>query len=144
MGNKQKQSSSSNQNHLNQEAVKKNEEIFLINKNHFDFLYVIGRGGFGKVWKVNLKKYKTTFAMKEMLKAKVIEKRSERSIRYERELLSKMKHGFIVNMHYAFQDKDMLYLVIDFLSGGDMRFQLAKNKRFTEEQTSKKYNFINK
>jgi serine/threonine kinase 32 len=60
-----------------------------ISKNHFDFMYVIGRGGFGKVWKVYSKKYKRAYAMKEMSKARIIDKKSERSIRYEKELLSK-------------------------------------------------------
>lgn len=99
-------------------------------------MYVVGRGGFGKVWKVLLKKYKTEFAMKEMLKAKIIDKKSERSIRYERELLAKMRHPFIINMHYAFQDSSMLYLIMDFLNGGDLRYHISRNKRFSEEQTS--------
>lgn len=55
-------------------------------------MYIVGRGGFGKVWKVYLKKNKKVYAMKEMLKAKVIDKKSERSIKYERDLLAKMKH----------------------------------------------------
>jgi serine/threonine kinase 32 len=55
-------------------------------------MYVIGRGGFGKVWKVYSKKYKRAYALKEMAKAKIIDKKSERSIRYEKELLSKMNH----------------------------------------------------
>lgn len=70
-----------------------------------------------------------------MSKAKVIDKKSERSIRYERELLSKMRHPFIVNVHYAFQDITNLYLVIDLLTGGDLRYQISKYRKFTEEQT---------
>lgn len=108
----------------------------MVNKNNFEFLYVIGKGGFGKVWKVIHKKYKTYYAMKEMIKAKVIDKKSERSIRWERELLSKMRHGFICNMHYAFQDISTLYLVMDLLNGGDMRYHISRSKRFTEEQSS--------
>jgi serine/threonine kinase 32 len=107
-----------------------------ISKNHFDFMYVIGRGGFGKVWKVYSKKYKRAYAMKEMSKARIIDKKSERSIRYEKELLSKMNHPFIVNMYYAFQDLDNLYLVMDLLTGGDLRYHVAKLKKFNEEQTS--------
>jgi serine/threonine protein kinase len=64
----------------------------IVDRNNFDFLYVIGRGGFGKVWKVFFKKYKKCYAMKEMYKAKIIDKRSEKSICYEKELLSKIFH----------------------------------------------------
>jgi serine/threonine protein kinase len=63
-----------------------------VSKNHFEFLYVIGKGGFGKVWKVILKKYKNEYALKEMSKVKIIDRKSEKSITYERELLSKLKY----------------------------------------------------
>ena len=75
--------------------------------------------------------------MKEMSKAKIIDKKSEKSIKYERDLLVKLKHPFIVNMHFAFQDKENLYLVMDLLTGGDLRYHISKHKKFTEEQTSK-------
>ena len=39
-------------------------------------------------------------------------------------------------MHYAFEDRDNLYLVIDIMSGGDLRYHIGKNRRFSEEQTS--------
>ncbi len=40
-------------------------------------------------------------------------------------------------MHYAFQDKDNLYLLMDFLGGGDLRYHLIKHTRFSEEKSSK-------
>ena len=40
-------------------------------------------------------------------------------------------------MHYSFEDRDNLYLVIDLMSGGDLRYHIGKHRRFTEEQTSK-------
>jgi hypothetical protein len=40
-------------------------------------------------------------------------------------------------MNYAFQDFDNLYLVMDLLNGGDLRYHICKHKRFSEEQTSK-------
>jgi serine/threonine protein kinase len=46
---------------------------------------------------------------------------------------------FIVNMHYAFQDYDNLYLVMDLLTGGDLRYHIAKHRKFSEKQTSKLY-----
>ncbi len=72
-----------------------------------------------------------------MSKAKIIDKKSEKSIKYERDLLSKLKHPFIVNMYYSFQDYDNLYLVMDMLTGGDLRYHIFRHKKFSEEQTSK-------
>ena len=92
----------------------------------------MGRGGFGKVWKVEKKKNKKLFAMKEMSKARIISKRSVNSVMNERKLLSQLKHPFLVNMSYAFQDQKTLYLIMDLLSGGDLRFHLAKRRRFSE------------
>ena len=40
-------------------------------------------------------------------------------------------------MYYAFQDRENLYLVMDYLSGGDLRYHICRNKRFSEEITSK-------
>lgn len=63
-----------------------------INKNHFNFQYVVGRGGFGKVWKVELRKEKKLFAMKEMAKARIISKRSVNSVMNEKKFLSTLNH----------------------------------------------------
>ena len=107
----------------------------IINKNNFKFLHVIGKGGFSRVWKVQSKKTKQIFALKEMSKLKIIDKKSEKSVNSEREFLSKLNHPFIVNMHYAFQDKENLYLVMDMLNGGDLRYHISRYKKFSEEQT---------
>lgn len=55
----------------------------------------------------------------------------------ERHLLSSIKHPFLVNMIYAFQDRDNLYLVIDMMNGGDLRYHLNRRKFFTEIESSK-------
>ena len=70
-----------------------------------------------------------------MSKLKILDKKSEKSINSEREFLSKLNNPFIVNMHYAFQDSDNLYLVMDLMSGGDLRYHLSLHKTFSEEQT---------
>jgi len=106
-----------------------------LNKYHFNFIHPVGKGGFGRVWKVELKRTKEQFAMKEMQKLRILSKRSIHSVMNERKLLSFLKHPFLVNMHYAFQDRENLYLVMDLLSGGDLRYHLGKAKRFTESQT---------
>lgn len=59
-------------------------------------------------------------------------KKSVYSVMNERTLLSQLKHPFIANIHYAFQDRENLYLIMDLLSGGDLRFHLGRMKRFNE------------
>ena len=112
-----------------------NRKINQLNRNCFEFKYVIGKGGFGKVWQVIYKKTKEKYALKEMSKTKIIDKKSQKFINNELTLLKKLHNDFIVNMYYAFQDKDNLYLVIDFLSGGDLRYHISRYHTFSEEQT---------
>lgn len=52
------------------------------------------------------------------------------------------KIRFIVNMQFAFQDYDNLYLVMDLLTGGDLRYHISRQKRFSEEQTSNLFSLI--
>ena len=54
------------------------------NKNMFNFIKIVGKGGFGRVWKVSHKKTKTTYAMKVMDKAKILTKKSVNSVMNER------------------------------------------------------------
>ena len=70
-----------------------------------------------------------------MSKVKIIDKKSEKCIKAEREFLSKLHHPFIVNMICAFQDYENLYLVMDLLTGGDLRYHYCRIRRFTEEET---------
>ena len=108
----------------------------------FQFHYVIGRGGFGKVWKVEKKSNKQFYALKEMSKARVIAKRSEKSVMNERKILANISHKFIINMLYAFQDRENLYLSMDLLTGGDLRYHFSKRRRFTEAETSKQISIL--
>ena len=106
-----------------------------LSHSSFEFIQIIGKGGFGKVWKVYSKKYKSSYAMKEMLKVKIIDKKSEKNVKREIDLLSIMNHPFIINMHFSFQDNHYLYIAMDLLTGGDLRYQISKIRKFTEEQT---------
>jgi serine/threonine protein kinase len=55
-----------------------------LTKSAFNYQYCIGKGGFGKVWKVERKKSKQQYAMKEMSKARILTKRSLKSVMNER------------------------------------------------------------
>ncbi|CAD8067639.1 unnamed protein product [Paramecium sonneborni] len=101
---------------------------------NYEILDILGKGGFGKVFKVKRKKNNQLYAMKIMSKAKIIQKKSITAVINEKNLLSQLHHPFIVNMHSAFQDRENLYLVLDLLSGGDLRYHIYKNKRFSEEE----------
>jgi serine/threonine protein kinase len=59
------------------------------------YFYAIGKGGFGKVWKVEKKKTKELYAMKEMSKARIISKRSVKSVMNERMILSDLKYPYV-------------------------------------------------
>lgn len=105
-----------------------------ISKKDYIFHYPIGKGGFSKVWKVTSKSLMQPFALKLMLKTRIVSKQSVCSVMNELQLLSKLSHSFLVNMHYAFQDARALYLVLDFLPGGDLRYYLIQHSTLSEAQ----------
>ena len=54
----------------------------------------------------------------------------------ERLILEKIKHPYIVNLHYAFQTPENLYFVIDFLNGGELYYHLRRERRFSQARTA--------
>ena len=76
------------------------------------------------------------FALKVIDKARVITKKSVQSVINEREILSKLvvegQCEFIVNMRCAFQDRDNLYLLMDYLDSGDLRYYINRSYSFSE------------
>ena len=110
-------------------------QVNIVTISDFQFLYIIGKGGFGNVWKVKNKDTGIYFALKQMSKSKIIDQNSERSILQERLFLSKMNCPFLVNMLCSFQDKDNLYLILQLFTGGDLRYHLTNYiYSFTETQ----------
>lgn len=87
------------------------------------------------MWRTSRKKTHAGYALKEMSKARIITKRSVKSVINERQILAQLNNPFIVNMHYAFQDRENLYLVMDYLSGGDLRYHICRYRKFNEETT---------
>jgi serum/glucocorticoid-regulated kinase 2 len=82
--------------------LEEHETPLFNNRSSFEFMYIIGKGGFGKVWKVTNKKTKKVFALKEMDKARIITKKSVNSVMNEKKLLSMLRHPFIVNIEASF------------------------------------------
>lgn len=70
------------------------------------------------------------YALKAIKKQKILGTNIMRYIQTEKEVLSLIKHPFIVKLHYAFQTEAYLFLVMDYCEGGDLGKYLEKNKNF--------------
>lgn len=100
----------------------------------FDLLTVLGIGSFGRVMKVRERSTGKIFAMKVMDKQMVIQNRMVDHTQAEKDILGGINHPFIVKLHYAFQTRKHLVLVLDFLCGGELFFHLQRSKRFSESR----------
>ena len=101
----------------------------------FESLKVIGRGAFGEVWLVQKKDMGHVYAMKILRKADMVEKEQLGHIRAERDILVEAESLWVVKMFYSFQDKLNLYLIMEFLPGGDMMTLLIKKDTLREGET---------
>ncbi|XP_064628908.1 ribosomal protein S6 kinase alpha-3-like [Lineus longissimus] len=103
--------------------------------SHFELLKVLGQGSFGKVFlvrKITGSDAGTLYAMKVLKKA-TLKVRDRQRTKMERDILADVDHPFIVKLHYAFQTEGKLYLILEFLRGGDLFTRLSKEVMFTEE-----------
>ena len=101
-------------------------------------LKVLGKGSFGEVLLVKLKANNKYYAMKILIKKQVKLRHQEVHTRAERDLMVKINCPFIVNIKFAFQDEFKLYIITEFMQGGELLFHLRKEKRFDNG----KQNFI--
>ncbi|XP_054553945.1 ribosomal protein S6 kinase alpha-2 isoform X1 [Talpa occidentalis] len=103
--------------------------------SQFELLKVLGQGSYGKVFLVRKAQGSDAgqlYAMKVLKKATLKVRDRVRS-KMERDILAEVNHPFIVKLHYAFQTEGKLYLILDFLRGGDLFTRLSKEVMFTEE-----------
>ncbi|XP_019384733.1 PREDICTED: ribosomal protein S6 kinase alpha-3 isoform X2 [Crocodylus porosus] len=103
--------------------------------SQFELLKVLGQGSFGKVFlvkKISGSDARQLYAMKVLRKA-TLKVRDRVRTKMERDILVEVNHPFIVKLHYAFQTEGKLYLILDFLRGGDLFTRLSKEVMFTEE-----------
>ena len=100
----------------------------------FQPLKLLGTGSFGRVLLVKFLLNNTLYAMKILNKNQIKLKHQEEHTKTERDLMVKINSPFIVNIKFAFQDDSQLYIVSDFMQGGDMFYHLHFNKQFDEER----------
>jgi len=103
--------------------------------NDFETLTIIGRGAFGEVRVCRKKDDKKIYAMKIMKKSEMLKKNQVQHIRAERDVLALSDNQWVVKLHFSFQDDKNLYLVMEYLPGGDLMTILMKYDILTEEQT---------
>lgn len=99
---------------------------------HFELLRSVGKGAFGKVRVVKHKGTGNVYALKYINKQKCIAMNAVENIIDERKLLELIHNPFICNLRYAFQDDKTLFMVIDLMMGGDLRFHLDRSGPFKE------------
>ncbi|CCH41319.1 hypothetical protein BN7_858 [Wickerhamomyces ciferrii] len=105
----------------------------------FEYIKVLGVGSYGKVLLVREKKTGKLFAQKQLKKASIIiqSKTVERTIN-EKSILENIDHGSIVKLFYSFQDNDKLYLILEYLDGGEL-FQHLQQEKFLSETNAAVY-----
>ncbi|XP_035388480.1 serine/threonine-protein kinase MRCK alpha isoform X5 [Electrophorus electricus] len=97
-----------------------------LHKEDFEILKVIGRGAFGEVAVVKVKNSDKVFAMKILNKWEMLKRAETACFREERDVLVYGDCQWITTLHYAFQDDNFLYLVMDYYVGGDLLTLLSK------------------
>ena len=126
------------------EALELNDQVFKdlsrrgpAAPQDFELRKVLGKGGYGKVFQVR----KLTgddkgkiFAMKVLKKATIVRNSKDTAhTKAERNILEAVKHPFIVDLLYAFQTKGKLYLILEYLSGGELFMHLEREGIFLED-----------
>ncbi|KAJ3486454.1 hypothetical protein NLJ89_g11807 [Agrocybe chaxingu] len=101
----------------------------------FEFLKLIGRGTFGKVFQVRKKDTHRIYAMKVLSKKEIVAKKEVAHTIGERKILQRsLECPFLVGLKFSFQTDTDLYLVTDFKSGGELFWHLQRETRFSEER----------
>lgn len=103
----------------------------------FEILKLIGKGTFGQVFQVRKKDTKRIYAMKVLSKKVIVQKKEIQHTIGERNILVRTAttdSPFIVGLKFSFQTAADLYLVTDYMSGGELFWHLQKEGRFVEER----------
>lgn len=97
-----------------------------LQRDDFEILKVIGRGAFSEVAVVKMKQTGQVYAMKIMNKWDMLKRGEVSCFREERDVLVNGDRRWITQLHFAFQDENYLYLVMEYYVGGDLLTLLSK------------------
>ncbi|CDS07382.1 hypothetical protein LRAMOSA01331 [Lichtheimia ramosa] len=104
-----------------------------VTKDDFEMLKVLGRGAYGKVTLCRHVESRQLYAMKVLKKASLlVHTKNAEHIKSERQILEEVRHPSIVQLMYAFQTEDRLFLILEYAMGGELFTHMATEKMFPE------------
>lgn len=103
----------------------------------FEMLTIIGRGAFGEVRLVRKHgdERQRVYAMKKLRKVDMVKKDQVAHVIAERDIMTQTEHAHVVKLYYSFQDVAYLYLVLEYLPGGDIMTLLMRRDVLPEDET---------
>ncbi|GMH08545.1 hypothetical protein Nepgr_010385 [Nepenthes gracilis] len=100
----------------------------------FEALTMIGKGAFGEVRICREKSTSHVYAMKKLKKSEMLRRGQVEHVKAERNLLAEVDSNCIVKLYCSFQDEEFLYLIMEYLPGGDMMTLLMRKDTLTEDE----------
>lgn len=94
----------------------------------FTFIRTLGTGSFGRVHLVRSQHNSRSYAVKVLSKDRVVKMKQVEHTNSEREMLERVRHPFLVNLWGTFKDSKNLYMVMDFVAGGELFSLLRKSQ----------------
>ncbi|KAL8382995.1 hypothetical protein RB595_006660 [Gaeumannomyces hyphopodioides] len=101
----------------------------------YETIKLIGKGAFGEVKLVRRRQTGKVYALKSLLKSQTVTQLQEARVRAERDILVESNSPWVVKLYMTFQDASFLYMLMEFLPGGDLMTMLIKYEVFTEDIT---------
>ena len=102
---------------------------------NYQTVKIIGKGAFGEVKLVTKKSDGVVYAMKSLIKTEMFKKDQLAHVRAERDILAESDSPWVVKLYTTFQDANFLYMLMEFLPGGDLMTMLIKYEIFSEDIT---------
>ncbi|KAE8679642.1 Detected protein of confused Function [Hibiscus syriacus] len=131
--------SEEDQNNLLKFLEKKETEYMRLQRHKmgvddFELLTIIGKGAFGEVRICREKTSGQVYAMKKLTKSEMLRRGQVEHVKAERNLLAEVDSNCIVKLYFSFQDDEFLYLIMEYLPGGDMMTLLMRKDILTDDE----------
>ena len=126
--------SSKGDNEKEKDAYQSKDFKSKVTLNDFQIIKLLGKGAFGKVLLVYNEELKKYFAMKTLRKDYIKKNQQTKHTKEERKILEKIDYPFISKLYYAFQNEKKLFMITEYMPGGEMFYHLHMNDHFNENK----------